>query len=261
MKAIILAAGMGTRLGKYTKNIPKGMVEFNGKSLIERQIEILRSVGINEIIIVKGYMPEKISFNGVKYYINEEYAKTNMVETLMKAESEMNDDVIVCYSDIVFEKDVLNKIIDSDVDIGVTVDKDYLDYWKARLDNWEDDMESLIIDKEGKIVDLGNTDCELGEAKVRYVGLIKFSKEGVEILKKVYHDNKEKYYDKDERWLRSKSFKQGYMTCMIQAIINAGYRVDPIIISHGWMEFDTVEDYEKAVDWIKTGKIKKFINL
>lgn len=261
MKAIILAGGMGTRLGKYTENLPKGMLNFNGKSLIERQVETLRSCGISDIIIVKGYMPDKIQIPDVKYYVNEDYANTNMVETLFCAEEEMDDDILVCYSDILYEKRVIEKILASNVDIGVTVDEDYWDYWKARMDNPEDDTESLVIDEEGKIIELGDTDCALDKAKVRYVGLIKFSKKGIEALKKVYHKNKEKYFNISGPWLRSKCFKKGYMTCMLQAIINEGYRVDPIIVKHGWLEFDTIEDYEKYNEWLENGELKKFFNL
>ncbi len=260
MKAIILAAGMGTRLGKYTENLPKGMLSFAGKSLIERQIETLRACGINEIIIVKGYMPEKIDFAGVKYYENKDFANTNMVASLFCAEEEMDDEILVCYSDILYEKRVIELILKSKAEIGVAVDADYWDYWKARLDNPIEDVESLVVEN-GKIVELGETRCSLDKAKVRYVGLIKFSKKGVEALKKVYHKNKEKFFDKDEPWLRSKSFKKAYMTCMLQALVNEGYDVDPITIKHGWIEFDTVEDYEKYNNWIKDGSLKRFIRL
>ena len=252
---------MGTRLGKYTENLPKCMLNFNGKTLIERQVGILRECGITDIIIVKGYMPDKIQIPDVKYYVNEDYANTNMVETLFAAEQEMDDEILVCYADILYEKEVLNKILAAKVDVGVTVDEDYWDYWKARADKPEDDTESLVIDEEGKIIELGDTKCALDKAKVRYVGLIKFSKKGIGALKKVYHENREKYFDKDEPWLRSKSFKKAYMTCMLQAIINSGQRVDPIIIKHGWLEFDTVEDYERYNGWLKENNIKRFINL
>ena len=261
MKAIILAAGSGTRLGKYTENLPKCMLNFNGKTLIQRQIETLRSTGINDIVVVKGYMEEKIQLPDVKYYINEDYANTNMVETLFTAEEEMNDDILVCYADILYDKKVVEKILSSNVDIGVTVDNEYWDYWKKRLEKPEEDTESLVIDDYGKIIELGDTNCSLDKAKVRYVGLIKFSKKGVEILKKVYHDNREKYFSSDSSWMRSKSFKKAYMTCMLQAIIDAGYRVDPIVIIKGWMEFDTVEDYEKANEWLENGTITERLDL
>lgn len=260
MKAIILAAGMGTRLGKYTDNLPKCMLNFNGKTLIEQQVEQLRKAGITDITIVKGYMPDKINIPGTKTYINKDYANTNMVNTLFCAEEEMNDDLLICYADILYEDRILKKILKSDADVGVTVDEDYWEYWQARADDPEDDMESLIIEN-GKIVDLGNPNCTREEAKVRYVGLIKFSKAGVNGLKKVYHENKEKYFQLDQPWLRSKSFKKAYMTCVLQAIINSGQKVEPIIINRGWLEFDTVEDYEKYCRWKEKGTLNRFIQL
>ena len=95
MKAIILAAGQGTRLKKYTENLPKGMLEFAGRTLIERQIETYRKCGITDIIIVRGFAAEKITYQNVKYYENTDYADTNMVVSLMTARQEFNDDIIV----------------------------------------------------------------------------------------------------------------------------------------------------------------------
>ena len=260
MKAIILAAGAGKRLAKYTKGLPKCMLEFNGKTLIQMQIDTLRSCGISDIIIVKGYMPEKINVQGVRCYINEDYANTNMVETLMRTEEEMNDEILVCYGDILYEKRIIEQILEASIDIGVAVDKDYWEYWKARLDNPEKDTESLVIDKEGKIIELGEGSCSKDKAKVRYVGLIKFSKKGIESFKKVYHENKKRYFDKNEPWLKSESFKKAYMTCVLQALVNTGYRVEPIIISRGWLEFDTEEDYEKYNQWLKEDTLDRFFN-
>ena len=95
MKAIILAAGSGTRLKKYTENLPKGMLDFMGKTLIERQIEVYKECGIKDIIIVRGFAADKITYEGVKYYTNKDYANTNMVESLMEAKAEFNDDKLL----------------------------------------------------------------------------------------------------------------------------------------------------------------------
>lgn len=260
MKAIILAAGMGTRLGKYTENLPKCMLNFAGKTLLERQVETLREAGITDITIVKGYMPEKINIPGTKTYLNHDYQNTNMVETLFCAEAEMDDDLLVCYADIIYEPKVLQKILENNAKIGVVVDNDYWEYWQARTDFPENDMESLVIENN-QIKDLGNTKCSREEAKVRYVGLIKFSKEGINILKQVYHKNKSLHFHKDEPWLRSKSFKKAYMTCMIQAIINSNFPVTPIPIQRGWLEFDTIEDYEKYSAWKEQNSLGRFITI
>ena len=184
-----------------------------------------------------------------------------MVETLFRAEEELTGEVLVCYADIIYEKKIIQKLLESEADIGVTIDEDYWDYWEARLDKPEEDMESLILNDQDKIIDLGNTECGKENDKTRYVGLIKFSRKGVESLKKVYHKNKEIYFDKDEKWMRSKSFKKAYMTCMLQALINEGYDVEPIKIKRGWMEFDTNEDYENANLWLMEDSLGKFINL
>lgn len=260
MKAIILAAGMGTRLGKYTENLPKCMLEFRGKTLIDRQIEILKQCDIFDITIVKGYKEEKINIPGIKYCINKDFANTNMVETLFCAEAEMDDELLVLYSDILYEKGVLLKVINSKADIGVTVDADYLPYWQARMDNWQTDIESLVVEN-GKIVDLGDTSCSLDKARMRYVGILKFSKIGLQELKKVYHENKNSFYDSSAVWKRSKCFKKAYMTCLLQAIIDNGVEVNPILINRGWIEFDNVEDYERVNQWCEESTIKRFINL
>lgn len=261
MRAIILAAGMGTRLGEYTRDLPKGMLHFAGKSLIERQIDTLKSAGIDDIVIVRGYKKEKIDFPSIRYYTNEDYAETNMVATLFIAEQELEGDILVCYSDIIYEKKTLEKVLSYTGDIGVAVDVDYLPYWKDRLADYEKDIESLIIDEKGRILELGEQSCPLEKARARYVGLLRFSEKGIENLRRVYHENAEKYLAEEVPWLHSKSFKKAYMTDLLQAAIDRGFVVGAIPIKRGWMEFDTVEDYEKAAAWIESGKIDEYIHL
>ena len=122
MKAIILAAGQGTRLKKYTENLPKGMLMFMGKTIIERQIDVYRACGISDIIIVRGFAAEKINYEGIKYYTNEKFATTNMVESLMEAKSEFDDDIIVSYSDVLFEPCMLKKMMEYNADFACAVD-------------------------------------------------------------------------------------------------------------------------------------------
>ncbi|MBR9702484.1 phosphocholine cytidylyltransferase family protein [Candidatus Woesearchaeota archaeon] len=263
MLAVIVAAGMGTRLGKYTKNLPKGMLPFNGKSLIQWQVDTLRAAGIDDIIIVRGYNPEKIDIKGVEYRINKAYADTNMVATLMEAKEDMlaADGVLVCYSDVLYEKRLITELLEFSGAVGVLVDDDWQTYWQARMDDWKSDVESLQFDAENNITDLGNTACSLAEAQARYVGLIRFSVDGVKKLVQSYEENEKKFWDSDAAWKRSKSFKKAYMTCMLQELVDTGVPVKAVHTEHGWMEFDTVDDYELAVAWQKEGNIGRFIDL
>ncbi len=72
MRAIILAAGFGLRLGESTQDIPKTLVDVNGKSILERQISLLKEYGINEIFVVTGYKREKHVLKNL--YISEKYS-------------------------------------------------------------------------------------------------------------------------------------------------------------------------------------------
>lgn len=262
MKAIILAAGAGTRLGKYTKNMPKCMLNFQNRTLLERQVQTLRDAQITDISIVRGYQAQKITIKNVKYYTNKNFATTNMVETLFCAEQELSgkEEVLICYADIIYEAQLLKSVVDANVDIGVVVDDDYWEYWSSRTKDPTQDMESLVVDNN-HITELGDTSCERSEAKYRYVGLIKFSPEGLRQMKNVYYKNRKIYFNKDESWLRSKSFRLAYMTCLLQAIINDSHTVNPIVVSRGWLEFDTVEDYENYNWWAKQNKLDRFMKV
>lgn len=264
MRVIILAAGRGTRLDKYTKDLPKGMLSLDGKTLIQRQVETLRKAGISEIAIVRGYMAEKISLPNIAYFLNPEYETTNMVATLMQARkfAEVSKDgVLVCYSDILYETKLVKQLADFAGVVGVLVDDDWQGYWKARLGaKWEGDVESLVYDKNNKIIELGKPTRDISRAMSRYVGMIRFSKSGFASFAKAFDENKAKFWDSAAPWRNSKSFRKAQMTCMLQELIDRGVNAEAIHTKHGWMEFDTNEDYEKALAWMKDGTIRKFIN-
>jgi choline kinase len=113
LKAVILAAGEGKRLRPLTDKVPKGLVSIFGKSVLEWQINTFHACGIHDISIVTGYKGDMINFPNVTYYKNEKYDSTNMVETLFCAKEKLTDSVIVSYGDIIFEKSVLDKLIES----------------------------------------------------------------------------------------------------------------------------------------------------
>lgn len=258
MKAIILAAGMGVRLRHLTENKPKGMLEFNGKSLIEHLLVTLRRCGIDDIVIVRGYMAEKIDFPGVKYYLNKYYDKTNMVETLFCTEGELTDEVIVTYADIIYEVGVLKEIMESNHEISVIVDDNWKEYFKARLGgNPLADAESLVYDERGLIKEIGGQNPEIDDVQGQYIGLMKFKGQGIQILKDVYHKARDEYWDKP--WRSGKKFQNAYMTDLLQEIIDSGAKVHPVRIKNGWLEFDTVEDYENILKWQKDNTLKRFL--
>lgn len=260
MKAIILAAGQGTRLKKYTQDLPKGMLMFQGKTIIQRQIELYRKCGIEDIIVVRGFAGEKIPYTGVKYYTNEDYANTNMVESLLAAREEFTEDVILSYSDILFDENMLRVMMESSGDFLVAVDREWKKYWQARYGRADFDTESLSVDDSGRITSLGLENPPLETIDARYVGLLKFSLRGLRRIEQVM----EKAYTlkEDQPWQQSgKPVRKAYMTDLLQALIEENEQIKAVSFRNGWIEFDTNEDYETANGWAEDGTLGRFVAL
>lgn len=258
MKAIILAAGQGTRLKKYTENLPKGMLSFKGKTIIERQIETYRNAGIGDIIIIRGFAADRINYEGVKYYTNQDYANTNMVESLMAARSEFNDDMIVSYSDVLFEEQMLRTMAESRADFACAVDDNWMEYWQKRYGKVDFDTESLAIDTQDNITELGLENPPIEKIDARYIGLLKFSRAGLEFIT----DTMEAAYKEFEGkpWQQSgKTVRKAYMTDLLNAIIESGKEVKAVHFNNGWIEFDTNEDYENAIKWAEDGSLLRIM--
>lgn len=256
MKAVILAAGKGTRMGKYTENLPKGMLCVEGKTLIERQLETLRSAGISDIAIVTGYEHTKIDYNCVTYFHNAKFATTNMVESLMAAKDYIADsDVLVCYSDILYTEALVKQCVENPYHIGVAVDADWRKLWQLRYGKVDFDLESLTV-KNGLVTELGREVDSSDGLDYRYIGMIKFSKAGVDVLINTYNSRIGK------AWTQSgKNFEQGYMTDILSQIINDGNSVEAIVSHGNWLEFDTEQDYEVLSEAFKKNLITKELEI
>ena len=242
MRAIILAAGKGTRLGNLTKDKPKGMLEINGKTILEHQIEIFESLGIDDIVIVRGHCKEKISFKHVKYIDNDLYASTNMIESLICAKKYFDDDCIISYSDILFTTHLLTSLLSNSNDIVVSVDSNWREYWFKRYGKCDYDIENLKI-KNDHIIEIGQ-DC-YNEKNIdhRYIGINKFTKTGLKKLLKVYDEK----LQKKTKWDASNNeFSQGYITDILQELINNKNNIVPNYMKNNWLEIDSKSDYELA---------------
>jgi len=131
MKAIILAGGSSSRLGDITADLPKGLLEINGKSIIQRQIETYKKNGINEIIIITGPNSKKFNFQNVTYVQDENYEKHEVLGSLMTAKEFMTGGFIMTYSDIIYDESVLASILNSNNPITIAVDLE----WEEKYEN------------------------------------------------------------------------------------------------------------------------------
>ena len=244
-KSLIIAAGLGSRLKDKTKNIPKCMLDFGGKTLLQRQLSSYKKCGIDDISLVRGYKKNKINYKDIKYFYNDDYENNNILNSIFYAEEEINGNIIISYSDILFEPFVVKRVLDSDHDISVVVDIDWRNYYIDRKEHPLTEAENVIFNSNNEVVKIGKIASEKEEVHGEFIGMIKLNNRGCEIFKKNFHRVKNFFWNKP--FQRSKVFQQAYLTDMIQELVDIGVKVHCVIIERGWKEIDTVEDYQKAL--------------
>ena len=242
MNAIILAAGMGMRLLPDTEDIPKGMVKLFDKSLIEMQIDIFKKCGIDDISIVTGYLAEKINFQSINYFKNENFSTTAGNESLFCAKEKLND-TIICYADLVFDISIIKKMIDFNGDIGIAVESD----WKSRYVNRTlhpiSEADNVLFDESGKIIELCKNIQKPNSNIGEFLGVMRLSSKGSSLFLKRFSELKESHVG---IFHGSPSLKQSILPDMIQELIDLGVNVEPVMISEKWCEIDTPQDIDFA---------------
>ena len=251
-KALVIAAGLGSRLKKHTENLPKCMLDFGGKTLLQRQLDSYKKNGIKDISLIRGYKKEKINYKGIRYFENNDYENNNILNSIFYAEKVINGNIIISYSDILFDPSVVRRTLNSDHDISVVVDIDWRGYYVGRKDHPISEAENVIFNSNNEVVKIGKINTENQEVHGEFIGMIKLSNRGTEIFKEHFHRLKKIYWNKP--FQRAIIFQKAYLTDFIQELVDIGVKVHCVIIESGWKEIDTIEDYKKALVGFK----KKF---
>ena len=244
-KVLIVAAGLGSRLKKHTEELPKCMLDFGGKTLLQRQIDAYKQNGIKDISLIKGYKKNKINYKGIKYYSNTDFKNNNILNSIFYAEKIINGNIIISYSDILFEPFVVKRALESNHDISIVVDIDWRGYYVNRKEHPITEAENVIFNSDNEVVKIGKINTGRNDVHGEFIGMLKLSNKGAEIFKSHFNRCKKLYWNKP--FHRAKIFQQAYLTDMIQELVDVGVKVNCVIIEKGWKEIDTVEDYRKAL--------------
>ena len=244
MKVIILAAGMGSRLMPLTNDRPKCMVKLLDDTLIERQIKIFRSYGINDITIVTGYKSKVVDIPDVNYVNNPNYETTNMNESLFCALKPSNSSVLVTYGDIVFEPKIVQQMLEITNDIRLAVRINWKEYYQNRTMHPLSEAENVLIEN-GRILETRkNISKALENQQIgEFLGIMMLSSEQIKILLERYSDLKKNHTG---TFHSSSSLHMAYLTDMLQEMIDFGVRINPVFAEGRWFEIDTLEDLKNA---------------
>lgn len=237
MRAIILAAGRGSRLPNFLSKKPKCFIKLNKKTLINYQIEGFRELGIKDISIITGYKKKLFESFGIKTFNNDDWKKSNMVYSLLKADSWLSKhDCIVSYGDIFYYSNEISKLVKSKKPISILFDKKWKKIWKKRFKNPLTDAETFKLKKNNMISEIGKKTNSYKNIQGQYMGIMKFTPMGWSHFKDVL----KKKFDKN--------IKTMYLTDVFQMIIAIkGMKIQGIEYKSEWMEIDNLKDYRLLI--------------
>jgi choline kinase len=229
MKAIILAAGRGTRMSEITKDKPKCLIEIGQKSILERQIEILSDNSIEKTYVVIGYKAEDIrkiigNIHNVEIIENKDYATTDNIYSLYLARDRLKEEeFILLNGDTVFGENIIKMLTEREGKNVAPIDSQYYDLEELKIREKNGIITEILPKTAPKDISSGST-----------IGVFKFSSNGSKVLfdeigKLVKEGVKNKWFEH----ALNNIFKNIKM-----------YKMDV----HGskWIEIDTLEDIEKA---------------
>lgn len=234
MKAIILAAGRGSRMKTMTDDRPKCLVELRGKTLLDWQLGALREAGVRDIAIVTGYRRELLAERGLPEFHNPRWAETNMVTSLSCAERWLTEaPCVVSYSDIFFSAPAVTSLMNCNVALAITYDPNWRALWQKRFGDPLIDAETFRLHPDGTLAEIGHRPKTVNEIEGQYMGLLRFTPEGWNEVARI------------RAGLTCQERNSMHMTDTLQKVIEAGnIRIAAIPYTGIWGEVDSAEDLE-----------------
>ncbi len=244
MKAIFIAAGSGSRLGNLTQNTPKPLIEIHGKSILQRGIETLREVGINEISVIVGPLAEKFVDKTLEYFEDKNYSKHDQLGSLMCANKNIFGDVLILFADILFDKKIISKIINTSGDFVLAVDADWKKSYEYRQDNPISEADKVVLENNS-IIKIGKNILHQNESLqiCEFLGIMKLTSIGCKIFTDTYHKLEQSHNGK---FHDASSFSFAKIIDILQEINISGNKLTAVIIDGLWCEIDTPLDLERA---------------
>jgi phosphoenolpyruvate phosphomutase len=257
--AVILAAGQSQGLLPLTEELPKPMLDIKGKTILERQIDVLNACGVKDVVVVRGYKKDAIKIPNVRYYDNDDFSSTNEVVSLFRAGKELQGPFVFLYGDILFERGHLEKLLKSPADVSVLVDRAGTEDGRPKDARGVPDLVVLKDAQEAGYRFIGSEAphevARLGrsvpakQAQGEFIGMAMFSAKGARTLADVYHQLEEA--PPAGKFHEAESLKRASFTDLLQELIDRGVPVQAIDVYKGWLEIDTFEDYRRAWALIK----------
>lgn len=244
MRAIIIGAGRGSRLMPTTENSPKCFAEIQGKRILDWTVEALKAGGCTEIVFIGGYRIDSVQRDYPDFIFreNKDWQNNNILVSLMCAEDLMDRPFVTSYSDILFTKDVVHGLVQSQDELCLGIDTDWREHYKPRTMHPPHDAEKAIA--RGGTVERVYRTIPYDDATGEFIGVAKFGATGAKHFRDFYHKRKAEFWDKPYR--EAAIFQKAYLIHMFQDMIEQGAAFGHFDTPGKYREIDTQEDMNLA---------------
>ena len=234
MKAIILSAGQGSRLGHLTHDRPKCLIDFNGRSLLDRQLDTVAACGIDEVVVVTGFRDEQIEASlakrvggpKVRTVFNPFYQVADNLGSLFVARAELDGDVLVWNGDTLVSEELMARVVGNRDQDGICVTID-------RKDGYDQDDMKVIAGADGRLRAIGKRISDGVNAES--IGLLAFRGQG-----------SARFREAIERAMRTKEGTTIWYLRVIHHLAQNGDVWTLDIEGEEWGEVDFPEDVDNA---------------
>lgn len=241
----------------YTDEMPKCLVPIAGRSILAWQLSAFRSAGIEEVVVVRGYLGDVLEqraaafaddfVGGIRFVDNLAFERNNILHSLFQARVELDGPVLVTYSDIVFTPSVVHALMAGEGEVCLIIDREFKQIYEGRTEHPLSEAEVADLDDRGRVRRVGKRALSPDQAWGEFIGLAKFSATGTAWLTSAWDSLCDRYRDRQqEPFQRASRFENAYLTDMLQHLIDAGHAVMPVGIHGMWREIDTVQDLQRA---------------
>ncbi len=244
MRAIIIGAGRGRRLMPTTADSPKCFAEVQKKRMLDWGLDAFAAEGITEICFIGGYQIEKVraSYPHFTFRHNTEWERNNILASLMYASDLMDEPFICCYSDILFTRGLIRRLLKTEGDIALAVDVGWRERYQYRTMHPPNDAEKVTV-QNGQVTRI-HREIEPDLAHGEYTGVAKFSRAGGRLLRKSYVRCRKQFAGKPFR--EAATFEKAYLIHLFQEMIEDGVAMAHSDNPGEYMEVDTQQDFELA---------------
>ncbi len=249
MRAVIIGAGRGSRLGPETREIPKTLVKVMGRPMLEWVLEALGQAGFarKDVVFISGYAEGALRarYPELTYVRNRGWEKNNILHSLMCAREYLEDGFVSTYADIVYEGAVVEKLVENPGDIVLGCDTHWRRRYLDRSQHPETDAEKMRAEAE-RVLEVSRS-IPSGEASGEFIGVMKQSPAGARDFLDAFDQLEARMAGKI--WRDGRVFEMSYLIHLLQHMLEQGSAIQRENTAGGYMEIDTLEDLARAEQW------------